>query len=63
MRMALALDVAISITESNDSALPDGISKALRQDALLHLRYLRSAALRANRDEAFAPQQPAAEPS
>jgi hypothetical protein len=54
LRMALALDTAISCMEDLDAPAVNGITKSLKQDSLIHLRELRSAALRANRE---APQQ------
>lgn len=58
--MALALDTAISCMEHDyGSTVPvPGITKSLKQDALIHLRTLRSAALRANRDAAPAEYLP-----
>lgn len=56
LRMALALDTAISIIESNNFR-PEGISITLRDDSLSHLRYLRSAALRTNREKGEKPAQ------
>lgn len=50
-RMALALDIAITICENEAAPSPEGVSRNLRNDSLIHLRCLRSAALRANRDE------------
>jgi hypothetical protein len=50
LRLALALDVAISIMEDNGVIFPRGITKSLHQDSMIHLRELRSAALRANRE-------------
>jgi hypothetical protein len=58
LRMALALDVAITCMEFDGAdlapgyVLPKGITKSLKQDSLIHLRELRSAALRANREPA-----------
>lgn len=58
--MALALDVAITCLEFEEGAIqaPKGITKSLKQDSLIHLRELRSAALRANRDPAPEPTEP-----
>lgn len=50
LRMALALDTAITCMEDLDSPVPASITKSLKQDSLIHLRQLRSAALRANRE-------------
>jgi len=52
--MALALDTAITCMEDLDAPLPATITKSLKQDSLIHLRTLRSAALRANREAAQA---------
>jgi len=52
LRMALALDTAISCMEFDDAPLPPTITKSLKHESLIHLRTLRSAALRANRDAA-----------
>ena len=49
-RTALALDTAITCMESLDAVIPKGVSKAQHADSLIHLRALRSAALRANRE-------------
>lgn len=61
LRMALALDVAITCLEFEEGAIqsPKGITKSLKQDSLIHLRELRSAALRANREFDAAPAAPA----
>jgi hypothetical protein len=52
LRMALALDTAITCLEDSDAPLPATITKSLKQDSLIQLRTLRSAALRANREAA-----------
>ena len=52
LRMAVALDTAITCMESLDANVPKGVTKSLHQDSLIHLRELRSAALRANRKPA-----------
>lgn len=59
LRMAVALDTAIVCMESLDAPAVSGVSKSLRQDALIHLRELRSAALRANRESAAVTEDPA----
>jgi len=56
--MALALDTAISCMELPDVPLPSTVTKSLKQDSLIHLRTLRSAALRANREAATAEDLP-----
>jgi hypothetical protein len=61
LRMAVALDTANTSMEheyTGSTLSVPGISKSLRQDSLIHLRELRSAALRANRDAA--PAEPPA---
>ena len=50
LRMALALDTAITCMEDLDGPMPATVTKSLKQDSLIQLRQLRSAALRANRD-------------
>ena len=61
LRMAVALDTAITVMEYFDGATATpglGITKSLKLASLIHLRELRSAALRANREPAPAPALP-----
>jgi hypothetical protein len=61
LRMAVALDTAIVCMEheyTGSTLSVPGISRSLRQDSLIHLRELRSAALRANREPAAATEDP-----
>lgn len=52
LRLAFSLDVAITVLEweSDPHARPPGLTARAADEALIHLRQIRSAALRANRE-------------
>jgi hypothetical protein len=63
LRMAVALDTAITCMEfSSNNFLPTAVTPSLAENCLIHLRELRSAALRVNRrdpePEEIAPYDP-----
>jgi hypothetical protein len=59
--LAFSLDVAITVLEweSDPHAKPPGLTARAADEALIHLRQVRSAALRANREFDAAPATPA----